>query len=434
MKHVAILGVALVLMSACSQRATILPGTREPVRADTAVTLSQEALAQAQAITLPAAQTIDAWPVRTGSAAGVMPHAALSATPERVWSVGIGKGNGRRTLLTVDPVAAEGRIFAMDAEGAVTAVSEAGDVLWRADLTPAYERDGDASGGGLGLHDGVLYATTGFGNFHALDPATGAEQWMQRLDAPLTSPTFGGGFAYIVSRDSRAWAIDLSDGRIRWELPGAPVVATLAGAPAPALTDRLVIFPLGSGELIAALRQSGIRVWGSTVAGNRRGVAYSNLSDIASDPVIAGRTLFAGTPAGRMVSMDAFSGARNWTATEGALSPALPVAGSVYFVTDRNQLVRLDAETGAQIWAADLPFFAANRLNRRKTVYAHFGPILAGGQIWLAATDGVLRGFDPETGVETHASDIPGGGASRPIVMNDTLYVLGGRGTLHAYR
>jgi len=103
-------------------------------------------------------------------------------------------------------------------------------------------------------------------------------------------------------------------------------------------------------------------------------------------------------------------------------------------VTDRNQLVRLDAETGAQIWAADLPFFAANRLNRRKTVYAHFGPILAGGQVWLAATDGVLRGFDPETGAQTHESDIPGGGASRPIVMNDTLYVLGGRGTLHAYR
>jgi outer membrane protein assembly factor BamB len=434
MKHVAILGVALVLLSACAERATVLPGTREPLRADITPVLSEEARIEAEAITLPAAIRIAAWPVRAGSATGVMPHAALSATPAQIWSVNIGQGNGRRSILSTDPVAAEGRIFTMDAEGAVTAVSEAGAVLWRADLTPAFERDGDASGGGLGLHDGVLYATTGFGNFHALDPETGAERWAQRLDAPLSSPTFGSGQAYVVSRDSRAWSIDLSDGRIRWELSGAPVVATLVGSPAPALTERLVIFPLGSGELVAALRQSGIRVWGSTVAGNRRGVAYGNLSDIASDPVVMDRTLYAGTPAGRLVSMDAFSGIRNWTATDGAQSPALPVAGSVYFVSDRNELIRLDAQTGARIWARELPLFDANRLSRRKTVFAHFGPILAGERVWLASSDGVLRGFDPATGTETYSANIPGGAASRPIVMNDTLYVVGARGTLHAYR
>lgn len=431
MRTIALLGAAAVLLAACSDRNTVLPGTREPVRVDVAQTVDPETIAP---LTLQAPQTLTAWPMRAGSATGMMPHAALSAAPVQVWTANIGKGDTRRQQIITDPVAGDGRIFAMGSRGTVTAVSESGAVLWSRNLTPDTEREGDATGGGLGLHQGVLYATTGFGNFHALDPATGAQQWVQRLDAPITAPTFGGDIAYIVSRDSRAWAIDLTNGRIRWELPGSPSTAVLASTPAPALTDRLVIFPFGSSELLGALRQSGIRVWGSTVAGTRRGVAYNSITDVAADPVVDGDRLYAGTPAGRLVALNAFSGERIWTATEGAYSPVLPAGGSVFFVSDQAVLFRLDADTGAPIWQTPLPFFEASRLARREKVYAHFGPILAGGQLWLASTDGQLRAFDPETGAATRTIPLRGGAASRPIVMNNTLYVVSANGALHAYR
>lgn len=429
MKHAVFLSLALVTLAGCADDDIVLPGTREAIRPGVAVT---EPLPTD--ISLPAPERIAAWPMRSGSASGAMPHAALATAPQTVWTVNIGKGNGRRQRIGADPVAADGRIFTLDAQSTVSAVSEAGAVLWSVDLTPSIERSNEASGGGLGYADGVIYVTTGFGNLHALDAATGTQAWVQRLDAPIAAPTLSNGLAYIVSRDSRAWAIALDTGRIRWELPGAPATAVLATAPAPALTDRLVIFPFGSGELLGALRQSGIRVWGSTVAGNRRGVAYGRLTDIAADPVVVGDRLYAGTPAGRLVAMNAFSGARIWTATEGALSPVLPVADAVYFVSDRAELIRLEAETGAQVWAQPLPFFEARRLARRDTAFAHFGPILAGGQIWLASSDGALRAFDPESGAETRSIPLPGGAATRPIVMNDTLYVVSGRGVLHSLR
>lgn len=430
MKHIALMGLALLVIAGCARKEPLLPGTREALRPEVAA----QAVAELPALRLPSQQSLAAWPMRAGSATGVMPHAALSAAPALMWTAKIGSGNSRRHRITTDPVAAGGVVYAMDAVAQVTAVSESGAVVWQRDLTPSFEKSGDATGGGLAVSGGVLYATTGYGNLHALDAATGAEQWVQRLDAPITGPTVSNGLIYVVSRDSRAWAIDLKTGRIKWELPGTPSGAVLATSPAPAVNDRLVVFPFGSGELMGVLKQSGIRIWGGTVAGNRRGVAYSNLSDIAADPVIDGNTLYAATPAGRLVSMDVFSGGRNWTTTEGALSPVVPVGGSVYLVSDRAQLLRLDAATGETLWAVPLPFFEARRLDKRKTAFAHFGPVLAGGQLWVGSSDGNLRGFDPETGSETNVLDLKGGAAGRPIVMNDTLYVVSARGTLHAYR
>jgi outer membrane protein assembly factor BamB len=429
MKYTGILGMVLVLVGACDRRDVILPGTREDIRPAVMVT---EPLPTA--ITLPAAERITAWPTRAGSNRNTMPHAALSTAPVQIWSTGIGKGNSLRHRIVTDPVAADGRIFTMDSEATVTAVSQSGAVLWSRDLTPAFEKSGEASGGGLGLHEGVLYAATGYGNLHALDPATGAEAWLQRLDAPITAPTFGNGLVYLVSRDNRAWAVDLSNGRVRWELPASPSAAVLATAPAPVVSDRLVIFPFGSGELLGALPKTGIRVWGGAVAGSRRGVAYSTISDVAADPVVVGDTLYAATPAGRLVALNTYSGERKWTATEGALSPVLPVGEALFLVNDRSELLRLDAATGARVWSEPLPFYEANRLKRRKTAFAHFGPILAGSQVWVGSSDGALRAFDPETGAQTRSIDLRGGAATRPIVMNDTLYIVSAKGDLHAYR
>ena len=224
------------------------------------------------------------------------------------------------------------------------------------------------------------------------------------------------------------------NGRIRWQLPAGPATAVLAGGAAPAVTDRLVIFPFGSGELVATLRLSGVRVWGTTVAGQRRGVAYNNLNDITGDPVIVGNTLYAGNQSGRVVAMEASSGERLWTAQDGAYSPVLPVGGSIFFVSDRNELIRLDAETGARIWGTELPLYTRERERRRQAVFTHFGPILAGGHLVVASGDGNIRFFDPESGAETGSLPIRGGAASHPIVVNGTLYVVSGDGRLHAFR
>jgi outer membrane protein assembly factor BamB len=107
-----------------------------------------------------------------------------------------------------------------------------------------------------------------------------------------------GNTVYVVSRDNRAWAISTDVGRIRWELPSAPAQALLVGGAAPAVSGGTVVFPFGTGELVAANTETGVRSWATAVAGGRLGVAYSNINDITGDPGHRGRHALRGQPVG----------------------------------------------------------------------------------------------------------------------------------------
>ncbi len=439
-RSIGILGLgALIALSACSQREEILEGqrfgTRTPLEEVVPGTeLPSGPVDESRPISLAAPVTPNAWPMRAYNARNLMPNVALSSAPQELWATNIGAGNSRRARITADPVAADGRIFTLDSDAQVSAVGTDGAVLWSADLTPGFERGGGVSGGALAVSGGMLFATTGYGELIAMDPATGAVQWRQRLAADISAPTVTDNSIYVVSRDSQAWSINPENGRIRWQLPAGPAQAVLVSGAAPAVTDRLVIFPFGSGELVATLRLSGVRVWGSTVAGARRGVAYNSLNDITGDPVVVGNTLYAGNQSGRVVAMEAASGDRLWTAQDGAYSPLLPAGDSIFFVSDRNELIRLDAETGERIWGTELPLFENDRVRRHRAVFTHFGPILANGQLVVASGDGNIRFFDPESGAEVNRVGIRGGAAAHPIVVNGVLYVVSGDGRLHAFR
>ncbi|SIO28907.1 Outer membrane protein assembly factor BamB, contains PQQ-like beta-propeller repeat [Rhodovulum sp. ES.010] len=430
---------AVTLLAGCGDRELILPGERLGVRE--ALGVGPEAApaagseSTARAIRLPPAVVRADYAQPGGSATHLPEHAAFSTHPTRVWSVDIGQGNTRRHRITAMPVVAGGAVFTLDSQSRVTAVSTGGQTLWTADLTLPSERSADASGGGLAVGGGRLFATTGFGTLVALDPATGAELWTQRTDAPVTgAPAYRDGLVYVVSRDNRAWAVKADNGRLQWQLPGTPTPSGLLGAAAPAISDRLAIFPFGSAELVATLRQSGVRVWQASVAGERRGFVYATVSDIIADPVIAGDVVYSGNQSGRAVALDANSGERLWTAEEGAYGALLPVGGAVFMVSDQAELVRLDAETGAVIWTRELPYFKRERSKRWKAVHAHYGPVLAGGRLWVASDDGLLRAFSPESGAETGAVELPGGAATRPAVAGGTLYVVSTPGQLHAFR
>jgi outer membrane protein assembly factor BamB len=389
---------------------------------------------QAVAIALPAATAPTSWTHRGGSAARYAGNLQLSAAPRRVWSTNIGAGNSRRYRISSDPVIGDGRIYTLDSRAQVSAISPTGAVLWRRDLTPASERNADATGGGLAYGDGMLFATTGFGRLVALDPATGTQKWTQRFDAPVTgAPTYADGLVYVSARDNSATAVRAANGRLAWTVPGAPAGSAMISGAGPAVGNGTVVFPSAASELVAA-RPEGVRIWGASLAGQRRGYAYAGISDITADPVIVGGSVYAGTQSGRFAKLDLATGERIWTATEGAYSPGVPVGGSVFIVSDQGQLVRLDDASGAVIWAVDLPYYRKDRPRRLRAVTEHYGPVLAGGQVIVGSDDGRLRFFSPEDGTLRLEADLPGGAASLPAVVGGTLYILSGNGQLHAFR
>ena len=419
--------------SAPSRRST--PKPRTPTPGEEGARATDEPANQARDINLPAATANADWTQKGGNAAHYIANPALGPALAPFWSASIGSGDSRKFRLTADPVVADGRVFTLDARSTVMAHSTAGASLWRRDLTPTSERNGDASGGGLAFGDGRVFATTGFGALVALDAETGAELWVQDTDAAVAgAPAFANGLVYIVSRDNRAWAVDAETGRIRWQLPGTPSPSGLIGGAAPLVTDRVAVFPLSSSELVAALKKSGVRVWASPVSGQRRGRAYASVTDVSGDPVLDGDRIYVGTQSGRTVALTATGGQRLWTAEEGAYSPVAPVGGSVFLISDQAELVRLDAETGERIWGVELPYFTKDKPRRFKSVFAHYGPVLAGGRLIVASDDGQVREFNPVDGTQIGSFALRGGAASDPVVAGGTLYLVSKNGQLHAFR
>lgn len=433
-----LLSISVLALAACEKDELILPGERISVRSDedgaVIASAATDIAGETVPLLLPAQQRLASWPMRVGNAQNDPAHATLSAAPQRIWSANIGTGDTKRQRISADPVSDGTWLYTLDARSTITATTTGGETVWSRSLVPATENDNEASGGGLAVVDGALYATTGFGELHVLDPASGAERWVQQLDAPLTTPKVVDGLVYLVSRDNRAWALEADTGRIRWNVPAGQAQAATATAPSPAISGRLAIFPFATGEIVATLRASGIQVWGSSVSGRRRGFAAGFVGDITGDPVVSDDVVYAGTSAGRIVALEQSSGNRIWTADEGAVSPLVVTGGSLFAVSDRAQLLRMDAKTGDVIWRADLPYYRSQRLARRQGIYAHFGPILAGGRLWVASSDGVMRGFNPLDGTLVAQVDVPDGAASRPIAFGDRLYVVGRGGDLHAYR
>lgn len=424
----------LALLASCAEKEEILPGERVAV-ADSVLGATPPARAPVTAVSLPAPVSNADWGQPGGNARHKPPHVALRTPVAPVWSASIGAGDGRRTRITAEPVVEGGRIFTLDSEGRVSATATTGQPLWRTSIVPAFDPYGRRPGGGLSALGGTVYVGTEYGEVVALDAATGGIRWRQRFDGPVTAPpAVVGERVYAVARDASAWALDARDGKVIWTLTGVPSPSGVTGGAAPAVGDNLVVFPFSSGGLTAVRAAGGSTAWDTHVVGERKGRAWSTITDITSDPVIDGNILYTGNQSGRTVALDLTDGTTIWEAEEGSFGPVALSSNAVFLVNDESQLVRLDRATGATVWKVPLSYYTETKERKRNTIYVHFGPVLAGGRLVLTSTDGTISFYDPTSGALTGQVALPDGAAAAPAIAGQTLYVVTRDGMLHAYR
>ena len=429
----AVLAAALVL-AGCDRGDQPLPGERIPVRPDETAASASRAVP----IALPPAVVNADWTHRNGAAGGRPAHPALAPVPQLRWSADIGTGEGRRSRILAGPVVAGGLVFAMDAAGQLSAVGRDGGLVWSRSLVPAGQAPESGPGGGMAVSGGVLFVTTGFGEVFALSPSTGGTIWQQTFEAPIrAAPSVLGDLLVMVLRSDAAYGLDARTGQLRWRVQGTGGTGLLGGA-SPAIDGPLVVVPFASGEVLGVLGRNGLTVWGTAVSGGRRELARNRINDISGDPVVDGGSVYASNQSGRTIRVDRDTGERAWTMPEGSYGPAWPVGGSVFLMSDTGELVRASAATGELIWSTQLPEYNyRNRLFRspiQTTAITHWGPVLAGGRLWVASGDGALRAFSPVDGALLAEIELPGGAAAAPAVAGGVLYVVSRDGRLLAFQ
>lgn len=425
-------------LQACGDRDPILPGQRlDPlaVTSPDGPAIEGPAPVTSTALNLAAPVANGEWTHRAGNAAHQPGHLAVGAGTTRVWTAPIGQGSDKRHRISADPVVGGGLVFTLDSRTRVTATTTGGATVWSSDIAPALEARDSVSDGGLAYEAGRVYATSGFGELVALDAASGRVLWRQRVDAPISGgPAVQNGVVYVLGRNDIGWAVRAADGRVLWQTSGTPATAGVMGVSVPAVRGDTVIFPFASGQLLAADRESGATLWTSQVGGMRVGRAIANIRDMTGDPVIAGNRVYGGTSSGRINALEMDSGIEVWSARDGANSPVVVAGGSVFAVNDQAELIRLDAASGGVIWRVQLPYYTDRRIRRQDRIHAHFGPVLAGGRLFVTSSDGVMRVFDPGSGALVGQTPIPGGAAAAPAVAGQTIYVVSRAGQLHAFR
>jgi outer membrane protein assembly factor BamB len=365
-------------------------------------------------VSLPPAKVNASWTQPGGVPSNSLGHLALQGGLRKVWEADAGTGSSSNGRLSAVPLVAGGKVFTLDAGGTVSAFSSAsGGKVWSTDLTPENESSREGFGGGLALEDGTLYVTTGYGTVVAMNPSSGAVQWTKAFGEPIrNSPTAAAGKIFFVSTDNTLHALNASTGEQVWKKRGLPQNATLLSNASPAVAGGIVVAPFPAGDIIAYQTASGKAAWRDSLSRTSETTAAGILGDPAR-PVVDRGVVYAVSHGGRMIATSLASGARVWT--KNIASTQMPwVAGDAVFVVDvSGRLMALGRNDGQVRWVSELP--RAARWS---------GPVLAGNQVWVISSEGLLVGTDARTGQISSKIDLDTDVFVTPVVAGGRMYIL----------
>jgi len=440
---ICLIAASFVLMQ-CSDNEGKLPGKRfgldvsletsERIEAGEQIKLKEtEGSNLKLSISIPKQQNNLSWTHRNGNSKHKISHPYLSESPKLIWKARIGKGNSSKYRITSDPIVVNDEIYVLNSRSTVLKVTSEGSIKWKTKLTPPFDSEADTSAGGLAFGAKKVFVSTGFGELFAISPVDGDVIWRQRFKAPINAaPTIIGDQVFVMTANGQAFALDVEVGRIQWQQQSTLASAILLGGSSVTEFGNLALLPFDSGELTAVLKESGVRIWSASVASTRKGSARSNINNVTSDPVVFDGIIYTANQGGRLVALDSKTGGRIWTNKNGSYSPIWAVDDSVFIMTDLAELKRLNKDTGEQIWATSLPQYP--NIKKRNKSYAHYGPILAGGKLWVTSSDGFLRSFELTSGDLLNKIRVPSGAASHMAIVDGVLYMLSQNGQLLAYK
>lgn len=400
-----------------------LPGKRIPVMTTTEKIPGELASAD-KPITLPPQRSNETWAQPGGDPSNAPGHLALGATPRQAWSVDIGSGSSKAGRLTATPVVYGGRVFALDAEGTISAYGlTGGSAVWRVSMKPEREKaggyfslgasGGGGFGGGLAADNGKLYATSGYGNIAAFDPQSGKKLWEKSLGTPVrAAPTAAADRVFVVSTEGRFYCLSGADGSELWVVRGIPQQASLVINTSPAVEGEIVVVPYPSGDLVALKVSDGSSVWSESLARTRSTSQLTSLSD-AARPAVSNGTVYAVGHAGRMIATSARTGERLWSLNVPGTQMPWVAGDSVFVVDTSGQLVAVSRADGKVQWSMNLPGGGT-----------WSGPVLAGGSLWLTSSKGQLVGVDASAGRVTSQQDIGNPSFIAPVVAQGRMFIL----------
>lgn len=305
------------------------------------------------------------------------------------------------------PVVVGNRVFVADVMGKVYAIDrDKGTKIWEIDFKTGFLAAPAVNSGRLviGDIDGKLYA---------LDVATGKELWRKSTDGEMSgSVAFYGDNVLATSQDGKLYCFQLKDGVAVWtyqtndQIRCSPTVAgdrTFLGG----CDGQLHVVDLKTGKLV--------------------GESFELGGPTGSTPSVVGTKAFLPIMDGAVLAFDWKAQKELWQYTDeerpqeyrnsAAVTDELVVVSSQY-----KQVDAITIATGKLKWR--------HTLRRR----ADASPVIAGKDVWIAATDGRLIRLGLEDGTDEKWSyEIRGSFLAGPAIAGQELFIADDDGVVRCF-
>ena len=241
----------------------------------------------------------------------------------------------------------------------LAAISAAeGGMQWSVDPVPQGQDSQALSA--VAVSDGAAFGVfnRAFGGVGAWDRTTGAELW--RFEGPLTtainaSPVVADGQVYVVNGLDEVFALDAATGALRWQNKLDPAGFDWGNATVgtPAIARHILVVPTLYRDLVALDATTGYELWRHAGTPSQvRATHYRGAGEAGfeASPVITGDIVWAADTAGELTALDLQTGKALWKTQLGT-----PVLGGLAVSGDWMVVASYDGTVRAFVAAASEP-------------------------------------------------------------------------------
>jgi outer membrane protein assembly factor BamB len=337
---------------------------------------------------------------------------------KKLWSRGIGDGQGDG-YYKIEPVIAGDLIYIASADGEVAAINRhTGKLLWQVELDVSLS-------GGVGFYEGFLLVGSSDGFVLQLNAADGSLNWSTRLSGEILAPPRGNGRVVVVqSYEGRVQGLDFNSGEKLWAFDSNVPVLTVRGTSSPILSGNMVYAGFASGRVLALDANTGAIAWEVRVAISQGRSEIERIVDVDGTMVLAGKELYAASYQGRVVAIDIASGRKLWQQDVSSFAGVSQGFGNVY-VTDADGTVFAYLRNGqGERWSQ--PALGYRELSRPTPVSSYLA---------VADYEGIVHLMSQVDGRFVGRVKADGDGARADMLSDgNILYVYGNSGKLIAYQ
>ncbi len=408
-------------------------GNRVPILSQIESGANIDATLGSTAVILPPEETNADWPQAGGTASKSYGNLAIGPALRKVWNASIA-GSNKKQRLAASPVIGGGKLFVMDTQGIVTAFDAGnGRRIW----TQTFRISGDGAssvfGGGVSFDSDRVYVTTGFGEVAALNAANGSQLWKVKPAGPMRgSPTIAFNSVFAMTQDNQIHALNADDGKLLWNESGSASQAGVYGVAAPAAGQGTVIAGYSSGEVVAYRYENGRTLWSDALARTSISTQVGTLTDVDADPIVDRGRVYALGQGGRMAAYELVSGQRIWELNLAGISTPAIAGDWIFTLTDESKLLCIARTSGKVRWMTQLPRYKNEK--KKKNPIFWTGPVLAGGRLWIANSEGEIQSAETMEGAVSPFTRVGSAVTLAPVVAGGMLYVLDDGGNLSAFR